>query len=60
RKEKATMMALLGFLLEQGADVEREGNLLLPILGAWKADPDVLEVLERYGGSNSKVGVKAW
>ncbi len=55
RKDKATIIALLEFLLEQGADTEREGDPILPILRAWKADPDVPELGERNSGNNRKV-----
>ncbi|KAI4192729.1 MAG: hypothetical protein LQ350_008574 [Teloschistes chrysophthalmus] len=54
RKKKATMMALLEFLLEQGADTEREGEPILPTLRALKADHDVVELVERYSNNNRK------
>lgn len=54
RKKKATMMVLLEFLLEQGADTEREGEPLLPILRASKADRDVLELVEGYSSYSDR------
>ena len=53
-------MTFLEFLLEQGADTERDGDPVLPTLRAWKADPDVLELVERYSDSYCKSRAEAW
>lgn len=47
-EKKATTMALLEYLLEEGADTERAGDPILPYLRAERADPEVLKLVERF------------
>ena len=54
KEKKATNMALLEYLLEEGADTERAGDHILPYLRAERADPEVLKLVERYSDRNCK------